>query len=286
MKVKISQEYEKILKDLAATMLDVARESVILVKRSDQRQALKLTRNQEWDIYLEFLKVMFNLADRLSAFYIPIQTQPEFMDALEDAVSNRLKVVLAPTLSSSEIDDMEITLSIGQTVAESRQVYERFKFVVSEESKEKEAFFQLLGGQVATKAGAPTNQALKASADLCGRAVIPAMTALFKGTHPEGQEPTTSETSAAHVASASPSPPSSSTSKPQAIKLVRVLARCSGEEVEARWGVPPRFQRDLQPEEANELAKHMNRVTRILGERFAVLSSMTKTENQEHSGQA
>ena len=81
---EIKKEYGKILSDLANTMLSVARESVTLIKRSDQEVATKLTREKEWEVYLEFLKIMFNLADRASAFYVPIQQQPLFMDSLED----------------------------------------------------------------------------------------------------------------------------------------------------------------------------------------------------------
>ena len=104
MATDIKKEYGKILSDLANTMLSVARESVTLIKRSDQTIATKLTREKEWAIYLEFLKIMFNLADRASAFYIPIHQQPLFMDSLEDHVSNRLITLLAPSMSSAEID--------------------------------------------------------------------------------------------------------------------------------------------------------------------------------------
>lgn len=287
----VKQEYGQTLKDLASTMLDVARESVTLMKRSDQALALKWSRTQEWDIYLEFLKVMFNIVDRLSAFHIPLQAQPEFMDLLEDAVAERLKTVLAPSLTSAEIDDMEIILSIGNTVAESRQLYEPYKFIISEDSKEKEAYFQLLGGQVASKAGAANSQHIVTSAILCGQAVVPAMQALFENIHaprePETEVPakasTSTETAAADPAPAapSPSPPTS-----QTIKLVSVMGKVSGEEVETWWGVLPRFQQDLLKDESRQLALHMNRVARILGERFAVLTSLTSTSSDEQTEQA
>ena len=138
----VKKEHETILKNLADTMLGIARESVSMVKRSDQEVSTKLSREQEWEIYLEFLKVMFNLADRVSAFYIPLQQQPQFMDGLEDYVSDRLITLLAPTMSSSEIDDQELMLSMGQAVAESRQIYEKYKFVYSEDTKARNAFFQ------------------------------------------------------------------------------------------------------------------------------------------------
>ena len=107
-----TEDFGQIQKDLAHTMMSVARESVNLIKRSDQQQALKLPRKQEWEIYLEFLRMLFNLVDRLSAFYIPIQGQPDFMNNLEDSVAHQLQTVLAPSLSSSEIDDMEVALSV------------------------------------------------------------------------------------------------------------------------------------------------------------------------------
>lgn len=74
----VNKEQEPILKNLADTMLGIARESVSMVKRSDQEDSTRLNREQEWEMYLEFLKVMFNLADRVSAFYIPLQQQPQF----------------------------------------------------------------------------------------------------------------------------------------------------------------------------------------------------------------
>ena len=280
---------DKKLKDLASTMLDISRESVALIKRSDQKQSLKLTRSQEWDVYMEFLKVLFNLADRLSAFHIPIQAQPEFMNSLEDAVSERLKVVLAPSLTSSEIDDMEIILSVGNAVSESRALYDRFKFVVTEESKEKDSLFKVLGEQVAMKAGAPTNEHFKTAADLCARAVIPAMTALFQGVTPDpiaesspasaSSDATTSTPTASQSSDSPPTSPKApnGTARPS-IKLVSVISKISGDEIETRWGVPPRFQRDLKKDEANQLAEYMNRVTRILGERFSKISASLEAD--------
>ncbi len=280
----MKKEDDSILQALANTMLDVARESVSLIKRSDPNQALKLTQSQEWEIYLEFLKVMFNLADRISAFHMPIQSQPEFMDSLEDAVGSRLKTLIGPTLSSSEIDGQEIIMSIGNAVAESRQTYERYKFVVSEESKEKEGYFHFAGQQVAAKTGAPNSQAIASSADLCARAVIPAMTALFEGAGKLEESPAAEHDStpvdpkpAAEVHQKSPV---------QSIKLVSVVVRVSGEEVETRWGLFPAFRRDLKPEQIKEISKHMDRVNRILGEHFAVLSASIDWEKWQHAGHA
>ena len=103
---------------------------------------------------------MFNLADRASAFYVPIQQQPLFMDSLEDHVSDQLATLLAPSMSSSEIDSQEVVLSIGKAVAESRQIYEKYKFVLTEDTKERNAFFQHGAERIAGKAGDANNEAI------------------------------------------------------------------------------------------------------------------------------
>ena len=89
-----NQEHQLQLRQLAELLLAVAGESVTVMKRNAPEWVLKLKRHDEWDIYLEFLEVMFNLTDRLSALYLPIKTQPQFMDSLEDAVTVQLKNVL------------------------------------------------------------------------------------------------------------------------------------------------------------------------------------------------
>ena len=270
--MKPDEAYSSILKDLANTMLGVARESVAVMKRTNQAQTLSLKRDQEWEIYLEFLRMLFNVVDRLTGFYIPIQDQPEFMNSLEDSVSQQLKTALAPTLSASEFDDMEVTLAVGKTVSESRQIYEKYKFVISDQSKQRDEYFQCFGERVAGKIGTAPNQELTSAALLCGSAVIPAFQKLFddaftkESPEPKPEDPQ----SISQPASQGTSPLTKETEGMQTIKLVSVLSRVSGEEVETRWGVHPRFQRELQSNEAKDLAQHMNRVTRILGERFAV----------------
>ena len=285
-----TENYTGILKDLAHTMMSVSRESVNLIKRSDQQQALKLQRKQEWDIYLEFLRMLFNLVDRLSAFYVPIQGQMEFMNKLEDSVAHELKTVLAPSLSSTEIDDMEVMLSVGQTVAESREVYERFKFVVTDQTKERDQYFKFFSERVASKAGAPGKEQITAAAFLCGSAVVPALKSLFEdaGKPKEEASPAVTasvdeppkakgESPAVQAGSATPLSAPEGISGEALIKLISVVSRVQGdEEVETWWGLHPQFRNDLPPDETKELAKHMNRVTRIVGERYAVVVSLAQ----------
>lgn len=287
----IRKEHEQILDDLATTMLGVARESVSMVKRSDQAISTKLTREQEWEVYLEFIKVMFNLADRASAFYIPLQQQPQFMDSLEDYVSDRLTTLLAPSMSSAEIDDQEVVLSVGQAVGESRQIYEKYKFVFSEDTKDRNALFQHAAERVAGRAGGTNNQAIIAASTLCISAVIPAMIALFEGKPGEVSSAETPSAEAGTAATTQTTPSSSGSSEPsipsaQAIKLISVMSSITGEEFETRWGLFPKFRSDLQPEQLKEITKHMNRVSQLVGDRFAILSLKVSQESNQPSGNA
>ncbi len=260
--------YDKLQKELASLLVTVAGQSVTMVKRSVPEQALKMKKATEWDIYLEFLKVFFNLADRLSAFYLPIQLQPRFMDGLEDAVTHQLKTALAPALGPDS-DEMEITVTIGQTVAESRQRYESYRFVVKEESKVRDEYFKHFAEQVAALVGASGNGMLQSSAVLCASAVIPAMSALFDsmtGTAANPQATGSISTGQAHPATGT---------RPAIgndIKLVSVMATVQGEMVDTTWGVHPRFRQDLPPDQFKELSRLMNRVARLIGERYAAVA--------------
>ena len=265
------QEHEPILKDLSNTILDVCRESVTLVKRSDPSVTTNLSQKQEWEIYLEFLKVLFNLVDRISAFHVSIQQQPEFMNSLEDYVSERLKILLAPSLSSAQIDEQEIVVAVGRTVAESREAYESYKFVCSDDSKERNAFFQHVGERVAGRIGAVNNQAIMSTTTLCISAVIPALTALFEGKTPEPEAQTSPE--AQPKTTGQSSDPSTGPSGAKMIKLISVVASISGEEFETRWGLLPQFRQDLKPDQVEALTDYMNRVAQIVGDRFAIESS-------------
>lgn len=261
------EEHVGLLRELAALLTAVSGESVTMIKRSLPDQALKLTSQQEWKIYLEFLKVLFNLVDRLAAFYLPLKDRPEFMDTLEDAVTQQLKAVLSPALGP-DTDQMEVTLTIGQAVAESRQVYERQAFVVTEESPGKAEYLRLLGERIAEAAQAPGNGLIMSAATLCANAAIPAMKAAFEGTMhkpatlnppPEGASETLRQ-------------PQGSGTMGNEIKLVSVMSMLENEEVETRWGLHPRFRQDLTPDEMRELSRLMNRVTRIIGERYAAVA--------------
>jgi hypothetical protein len=257
----IKDEYAKPLRNLAELMLSVAGESVGMVKRTAPQQAMRLKRKEEWSIYLEFMKILFNIADRVSALHVPVKDQPQFMDSLEDHVTAQLKQALQPALEAGS-DQTEIVLTIGAAVAESRQVYEEYRFLISEESKSKEDMFQKFGGRIAELAGIPGNAQVVSAATLCVTAAIPAIQLILEGGP------------AVDASTAVPTPQEQETRAMTGneIKLISVMSSVNGEEVETRWGLHPRFRQDLRQNESQQLTKLMNRVAKILGERYAAVA--------------
>jgi len=275
--------YSQQLRSLAELMLAVAGESVTVMKKHAPERALKLKRQDEWGLYLEFIKVMFNLTDRLSAFYVPIRDQPEFMNDLEDAVTAQLRTVLEPAFGSS-VDQNEIMLTIGGAVAESRQLYEHYRFSINEDGKRKHEMFDAFGERVANAMGVRGNSQITSAATLCATAVIPAIAAILKEEPPPTPAGTSVLPAGSAAADAFPGKPKGPTGNE--IKLVSVMSNVAGEEVETRWGLHPRFRQDLTPEELQHLTRLMNRVAKILGERYASVAFSDEWMSWHKAGHA
>lgn len=273
--------YSEQQRSLADLMLAVAGESVTVVKKNAPDQALKLKRQDEWKLYLEFLKVTFNLADRLSAFHIPIKDQPDFMHGLEDAVTTRLRAVLEPAFSS--IDQNEIMMTISGVVAESRKLYEGYRFSITEESKAKNDMFDAFGGRVADALGVADNPQITSAATLCATAMIPAIIAILKGERPPEAGPAGSPSADQAQSIASGTPRGQTGNE---IKLISVMSDVSGDEIETRWGLHPRFRQDLTTEETQQLTKLMNRVAKVLGERYAAVAFSDEWNSWHKAGHA
>ena len=267
------------MQTVAELMLAVAGESVSVIKRAAPEQALKLKRQDEWTIYLEFLRVMFNLTDRVSALHIPLKEQPQFMDELMDTVIDQLKKALEPAFGAGS-DQTEIVLTIGTAVAESRQTYERYRFLVTEDSPAKSDMYRDFSDRVARAVGAPRNPGVTAAATLCVSAVIPALIGIFEGQSP----PVAADATASPATAGGSSAPRGATGAD--IKLVSVMSSIKGEEVETRWGLHPRFRQDLTQEEAKQLTTTMNRVAKILGERYAAVAFSDQWASWHKAGHA
>ena len=272
-------DYKDRLRQLAELMLAVSGESVSVMKRLAPEKALKLKRKDEWDLYLEFLKILFNLADRLTALHIPLKDQMDFMNALEDTVAQQLQNVLEPAFGN-QADQMEIVLAIGTAVAESRHTYEPYKFLVTEESQSRNEMFRDFGNRIASALGAAGNTQLSSAATLCASAVVPAISAVL-----QGQTPPPAASPQPATATALEQPATHSTTG-QEIKLVSMMSNVSGEEIETRWGLHPRFREDLTPAELQQLTKLLNRVAKIVGERYAAVAFSEEWASWHKAGHA
>jgi hypothetical protein len=275
--------YAQPLQNLAELILSVAGESVSLVKRSAPERAMKFKRKEEWTIYLEFMKILFNLADRVSILHVPIKDQPEFMDSLEDRVTAHLNQVLQPALEAGS-DPTEIVLTIGTAVAESQQIYEQYRFLVSEDSPSKNEMFRDFGERIAELAGVPGNPQLTSAATLCVSAAIPAIQAILEG------RPAAETSDKRPIGSSAPeqgrTPERAGAGTGSEIKLVSVMSSVHGEEVETRWGLHPRFRQDLKQDEIQQLTKLMNRVAKILGGRYAAVAFSEEWATWHRTGHA
>jgi hypothetical protein len=115
------------------------------------------------------------------------------------------------------------------------------------------------------------------------------MQALFEGKGPAGEHATLSHLLAQHESQHPVSKPrESSVSKPTGaeIKLISVMAAVTGEEVETRWGLHPRFRRDLTALEIQDLTRLMNRLTKIVGERYAAVAFSEQWASWHTAGNA
>jgi hypothetical protein len=259
-----------VVRDLAGLIVAVAGESVTMIKRSVPEQSLKLQKRREWEIYLELLKLLFDLSDRLSVFHVAIAEQPQFMQTVEQTIIQQLSAMLEPALGGDG-DDMEIHLTVSQAVAEGRRQYERFRFSVTEDSGAKDQYLQSFSRRIAELMEAPENGMIVSSATLCVTAAIPAINAILAGT---GVEESGGE-GARMTAAAQPRP--TTTSGPNnEIKLLSIASKIEAEEVETRWGLHPRLRQDLKPEQIKELTRYMNRVTQIVGQRYAAVAFSTE----------
>jgi hypothetical protein len=80
----------------------------------------------------------------------------------------------------------------------------------------------------------------------------------------------------AEQASGPPAGASAPEAAPNAIQLINVQVVRQGELVSSQWGIHPQLKRDLAPSEWQELSEHMNRVTAIVGAKFAEQLSATE----------
>lgn len=69
---------------------------------------------------------------------------------------------------------------------------------------------------------------------------------------------------------------------PNRIQLINVLVVREGEQVSSQWGIHPQLKQDLAQAEWQEISEHMNRVTAIVGAKFAQQLSQDEGNSSGH----
>ncbi|HEV8242902.1 MAG TPA: hypothetical protein VGQ07_02830 [Nitrospirales bacterium] len=175
----LSPEFQRKAWVMAELMLMIARESMTLLKRNNPAVATKVSQKQEWEAFIEFLKVLFNLADRVGAFYVPVSEYLQFLDALEDAVIDQMNNAFRQQAGPG-YDEMPVKLSIAAAFDAGQKFYQPHKFMISEEGAERDAYFKKFGEAVATAMGSRGNTTIVTTVTMCASSSIAAMKALME----------------------------------------------------------------------------------------------------------
>ena len=175
----LSQEFQRKAWVLAELMLMIARESMTLLKRNNPAVATKALQKQEWEAFIEFLKVLFNLADRVGAFYVPVSEYLQFLDALEDAVIDQMNNAFRQQAGPG-YDEVPVKISIAAAFDAGQKFYQPHQFMVTEEGKERDAYFNKFGEAVATALSSRGHTTIVTTAAMCASSSIAAMKALME----------------------------------------------------------------------------------------------------------
>jgi hypothetical protein len=175
----LSPEYQRKAWVMGELMLAIAKESVTLIKRNDPATATKASRKQEWEAFIEFLKVLFNLADRVGAFHVPVSEYHQFLDALEDAVIDQMNNAFRQQAGPG-YDETPVKVSISAAFDLGQKFYQPYQFMVLEEGKERDRYFQKFGEAVATALGVRGNNTIATTATMCASSSIAAMKSLME----------------------------------------------------------------------------------------------------------
>ncbi|HZC67144.1 MAG TPA: hypothetical protein VE201_00865, partial [Nitrospirales bacterium] len=152
-KAGLSPECQRKAWVMGELMLMIARESMTLLKRNTPDITSKMTRKQEWEAFLEFLKVLFNLADRVGAFYVPVSEYLQFLDAVEDAVIDQMNNAFRQQAGPG-YDEIPVKVSMAAAFDDAQKFYQPFQFLVTDEGVERDRYFKKFGEAVSTAMGA------------------------------------------------------------------------------------------------------------------------------------
>ena len=185
---RLSDEFQMKAWTLAELLLAISRESMMLIKR--QAPALSnLPRKQEWEGFIEVLKVLFDLTDRVATLYVPVNEYLLFLDAVEDAVIDQMNAAFRKQ-AGPDYDDVPLKISIAAAFEDSQKFYHPHRFMITEEGAEKDKYLKAFGDALAGKLGARGNNTIVTTATMCAGSCIAAIKALMESAEGRSSSPT------------------------------------------------------------------------------------------------
>lgn len=175
---RLSPELQAKAWTLGELMLAISRESMQLLKRQAPHALANLPRKQEWEAFIEFLKVLFNLVDRVATLYVPVNEFLQFLDAVEDAVIDQMNNAFRKQ-AGPDYDDRPLKISISAAFETGQKFYQPFRFMITEEGPEKDRYFKTFGDTVAAAVGGKGNTCIVTTASMCAGSSIAAIRALL-----------------------------------------------------------------------------------------------------------
>jgi hypothetical protein len=176
---------------LGELMVVISRESMMLLKRQVPALFANLERKQDWDAFLEFLKVLFNVVDRVAALYVPVNEYLQFLDAVEDAVIDHMNHSFRKQAGPG-YDETPLKVSVAAAFEAAQKFYHPYRFMITEEGPEKDRYLKAFGESVAAAIGAKGNAAVVSTASMCADSSIAAIKGLLES--PDARPPTVSGT--------------------------------------------------------------------------------------------
>jgi hypothetical protein len=176
---RLSQEFRTKSWTLGELMIVISRESMVRLKHQAPNALGNLDRKQEWEAFIEFLKVLFNIVDRIATLYVPMSEFLQFLDAVEDAVIDHMNNAFRKQAGAA-YDETPLKMSISGAFDAAQKTYQPHKFMITEESPERDRYLTAFGETLARVVGLNGNKMIVTTASMCASSSIAAIKALME----------------------------------------------------------------------------------------------------------
>jgi hypothetical protein len=176
---RLAQEFRTKSWTLGELMIVISRESMVRLKHQAPNALGSLDRKQEWEAFIEFLKVLFNIVDRVATLYVPVNEFLQFLDAVEDAVIDHMNNAFRKQAGPA-YDETPLKMSIAGAFDTAQKTYQSHQFMITEESPERDRYLTTFGEAMAKVVGLNSNKMIVTTASMCAASSIAAIKALME----------------------------------------------------------------------------------------------------------